>query len=66
MLAVLGPQPHDLPQEHEFGPERPRLLEGAKGEVRPAHAPGEAGIVADQRARPGLSANGLAFDDEHP
>ena len=48
MLPVFGPQLHDLSQEDEFGAERPRLLKGAKREVRTAHAPSETGIVADQ------------------
>jgi amino acid transporter len=36
--------------EHEVGPEQPRLLTGAVGEVAPADVVSEAGIVADLRA----------------
>jgi hypothetical protein len=54
----------DLVHEQELGAEGPRLLVGALGELGAGHAAGEAEVVADVRARAGLTADRLALDHE--
>ena len=50
--------------QQEAGPEGPRLLVAALGEVGPGDAPSEPEVVPDQRAGRRLATDGLAFDDE--
>ena len=51
-------------QEHEARPEGRRLLVGLLGKPAAADALGEAQVVTDQRARPGLSTDAALIQDE--
>ena len=62
--VALGAEPLHLAHEGVLRPERPRLLEGAVGEVGAADPAREAGVVADQRAGAGLAADRLLLDDQ--
>ena len=47
-------------------PKSPGLLPGLLGQLGAADALGEARVVADHRAGPGLAADGLVLDDHGP
>ena len=55
---------HDLPGQHRLGAEPGRLRDGPVGEVGAGHALGEAEVVLDGRALPGLPARRVALDDD--
>ena len=57
-------EPDDLAGQHQLGAEPRDLGERALGEVGAAQALGEAEVVLDRRALAGLSARGLALDDD--
>ena len=63
--VALDAQTDRLPGVREPGAEDPGLLIGALRELGARDAPGEAEVVADQRARPRLAADRLALHDEH-
>ena len=55
---------HDVLRQDHLGAEPPSLRDGAVGEVCAGQALGEAQVVLDRRALPGLAAWRLAFDDD--
>ena len=58
----IGPQRRGLVGEQELGPELPRLLVGAEGELVARDAGGKAEVVVDHGALPRLAAQGLTLE----
>ena len=66
VVAVLSRQALGLAHVQERGAEGPGLPPGLLRQPGAADALGEAGVVADHRAGPGLAADGLMLDDHGP
>src|SRR4029453_11794152 len=56
---AVDAQPGGLLGQDQVGPEQPGLLERPVGQIAAAHPAGEAEVVADHRAGPGLPARPL-------
>ena len=62
--AVAGHRAHELHADEDFSTEPRGLCMDVGCELGAAHAVGEAWVVLDSGARPGLSAWSERFDDE--
>jgi hypothetical protein len=63
-LRTVGSEGGHRLGEDEAGPEQPRLLEGAEGQIITANPVRESGIVTDQGAGPRLSAEDLRLQHQ--
>ena len=61
---AAGLEADDVAGQHHLGAEPGRLRHRAVGEVGAGEALGEAEVVLDRRALPGLAARGVALDDD--